>query len=390
MSTAHDPSAMSAGARRRDVLVGGGGLLLGAGLAVAANALHSSPARPTPAATATDPAPVPAYGTTQAGIVSPAVPQSHVEIVVLDRDPELAPADLWAAVGRHVAELTAGPVAGRARTDLTVTVGVGLDDARAVHPDLSWPEPLPTFARDRLGSATGGDLVLQVCATAPEVVGEATSDLLRRLEGSASRRWSQAGLRGAQDSRGVFRNGMGFADGIINPRTVEAQATGVWDGVLGGPGPRDGSTFMVVRRMRVDLEAWGRLDDRTQSEVIGRDKATGEPLSGGVRDDEVDLGAKHSDGRYRVPAGSHARRAHPSFIGRPLMLRRGYGFAGAGEGTIGDQGVLFISYQSDLATFVLTQHRLDEGDDLMTFTTVTGSGAFWVPRGFQRNRSLGA
>ena len=68
------------------------------------------------------------------------------------------------------------------------------------------------------------------------------------------------------------------------------------------------------------------------------------------------------------------------------MLRRSYGY----ENSTADQGLLFVCFQRDLATFVRTQQRLDEVDELMRFATTTASGSFLVLPGFDHRRPLGA
>jgi dye decolorizing peroxidase len=64
------------------------------------------------------------------------------------------------------------------------------------------------------------------------------------------------------------------------------------------------------------------------------------------------------------------------------MLRRGYAYSNAtAGGTDADDGLLFVCFQRELETFVRTQHRLDEVDDLMTYATVTASASFLVRPG---------
>ena len=100
----------------------------------------------------------------------------------------------------------------------------------------------------------------------------------------------------------------------------------------------------------------------------------------------VDLEAKTPDGRYVTPARSHARAAHPSFTGSTTMLRGSYSFTDSD----GSRGLLFRCFQRDLDTFVRTQRRLDDVDDLMRFVTPTASASFLVLPGFDADRPLGA
>ena len=159
---------------------------------------------------------------------------------------------------------------------------------------------------------------------------------------------------------------MGFLDGIINPRTSQLQSEGVW----AGP---ELDTYVVLRRMHISAD-FLRQSVPEQEAAIGRKRADGTPLSGGGPMDELDLFAKSDAGRLAVPAGAHARRAHPANIGRPLMLRRSYSIDSA-KGA----GLLFAAYLSDPQTFVATQRRLDEQDELIKHTSTSASGCFFVP-----------
>ena len=305
-----------------------------------------------------------AYGRHQAGVTTPQ--QGFVNLVVLDhRGPALA-ADLD-AVGREVENLVAGRVDGvREPGDLTVTVGVASRDLA-----------LPAFARDAFDATrSGGDLALQICASDPVTLLAAT-DRLTTLSPALRVRWSQPGFAGAVGPDGFGRNLLGFHDGIVQPRGSEQLRAGVWG--------EDGSTVLVVRRIVLDVEAFNRLPVPHQEAVIGRRKGSGAPLSGGRLDTPLDLAAKTAAGAYLIPADAHVRRAHPLATGRPLMLRRGYSFADPGG-----RGLLFLSFQRELAEFVQTQYRLDAGDALNAFTRVTASGVFRVLPGYSAHSGLGA
>ena len=77
------------------------------------------------------------------------------------------------------------------------------------------------------------------------------------------------------------------------------------------------------------------------------------------------------------------------------MLRRGYAFANGlveqPDGTlIDDQGLVFICFQNNLETFVRTQLRMDELDDLLEYTSATASATFLILPGFSATTPLGA
>lgn len=276
----------------------------------------------------------------QPGVCTPEVPQTHVEVSVWDAPAPDLPA-LRAAADRL-------SVAGR-----TVTLGLGPRHAEV--------GPLPAFPGDRV-EHTGGDLVLQVCSDDADAVRSAAAEFERLLGGAPV--WRQHGFRGAPRPDGTARNVLGFVDGIVVPRGEAELSREVWR--------EDGSTIAVVRRVRLDVEAFTALPVTEQERVIGRRKDSAEPLSGGAG---VDLDAKTPDGEYLIPVDAHVRRAHPRAAGTGTMLRRSYSY----DNGPGDRGLLFISFQRLLATFVNTAHRMAEGDALLRYAVTTASAAFLVP-----------
>jgi len=196
----------------------------------------------------------------------------------------------------------------------------------------------------------------------------------------AQLRWSEFGFRGVS-VEGVTRNSLGYWDGIIRPSTAAEFDADVWI----GSGPLAGGTVCVVRRFRLDVDGFRRLAPAERDATIGRVEATGEPLSGGDRDDPVDLAAKTPSGELLIPPQAHARAAHPTFTGSPLMLRRGYSYRANAD----ELGHLFVSFQNDVSTFTRTQLRLDEVDALMDFASPTATGAFAILPGWSAASSLG-
>ncbi len=341
-------------------------------------------------------------GAHQAGVTRPATPQQHCLLAVLDVDDadlagaadaaDAAVADLCDALGQAVGELLADAagVLPDGPGDLTVTVGLGPRLVRAVDPTLPGAEDLPAFAGDTgiPAGATGGDVMLQLCGSDPGNLEPALEHVLATVPGLLPR-WRQRGYRGPGEGF-VVRSPLGFHDGIAVPRTEEEQAENVWI----ADGPLAGASVCVVRRLRLDTAAFRSEPAARQEEIVGR-RRDGSPLSGGTIDDDVRLQAKAPDGEYLVPPRSHARAAHPSFTGSRLMLRRGYAFdngtaTDSGGEPVADTGLLFICFQADLRTFVATQHRLDEGDDLMRYVTPTASGTFLVLPGDRDGGGLGA
>lgn len=397
-------SPASAGPSRRAILTGALGVLVGAGAGIAAgrttarsapSALPSTTAPTAAPPTAappsvTPPAAVDPAGATQAGIERPATPQRSGLIAVLD----LAdPASLtWlGAVGSQILELTApGSVSDalpEGPGDLAVSVGLGPRVVAAVSPDLPGAQDLPDFAGDQTidDLHRGGDVLISVYASDPGVLTGVLRAVTAVVPGTV--RWSQRLFRGPGTGTAV-RNPIGFRDGIIVPRGESELAENVWLDATDSPAGTDltGATICVVRRLRLAADDFEAQPVPEQERIIGRRRADGAPLTSTGPDDEVDLLAKSPEGEFITPARSHARAAHPSFTGSGLMLRRGYAY----DNGNGDAGLAFICFQRELRTFVATQHRLDEVDDLMAFTTATASCTFLMLPGFSADRPLGA
>jgi Dyp-type peroxidase family len=223
-------------------------------------------------------------------------------------------------------------------SSVTVTYGHGVDG-------------LPEFPGDEVRpQELGGKLFLQICGDDPDAVRDAAA----RLRPNGPLRWREQGFCHADST-----NLLGFKDGIVVPKTPAEFEQEVW--------LPDGSTIAVVRRIKLDVAAFSALPVAEQERVFGRRKHDAVPLSGG---DEVDLSAKTPDGEYVIPADAHVRRAHPLTAGAGLMLRRSYNYA---------EGLLFISYQRELKTFVNTMYRMVEGDALLRYATTTSSAAFRIP-----------
>ncbi|QOR71075.1 Dyp-type peroxidase [Ruania alkalisoli] len=301
-------------------------------------------------------------GAGQPGITHPAVPQRHVQVSVLELTTTGPRAVLDAA--RTIA--TATPTTTEDAGDVTVTVGIDPHNARSLWPErAALATELPTFDGDTTDLRTGGHLVVQVCAETAVAVRDVTAQLTALVPGSRLV-WESTGYRDAPTPQGTTRTGLGFVDGIIAPRTEEELTAGVWTGA-------DQDTYVVLRRMTI-LSDFTTAPVVEQERAIGRRRDTGAPLSGGETMSEIDLFAKSPDGQPMIPASAHARRAHPANIGRPLMLRRSYSFD-----TPDGSGLLFVAFLSDPETFVATQRRLDEQDDLIRHTITDASGCFFVP-----------
>jgi deferrochelatase/peroxidase EfeB len=263
--------------------------------------------------------------------------------------------------------------------DVAVNIGVGASLVSRVAPRQMKPEALtelPAFDRDDLNPAwSNGDLLLHVTARDDDVLNATVDEATRLTRTRAALRWSQAGVAERQDTDGVSRNALGFKDGSGNPVAGDDRDSVIWTQEGDGPAWMTGGTYLVFRKIVLDLNAWHRLSNHEQEQVIGRRKASGAPLSGGHEHTPIDFTAHDEAGALAIPVDAHARRASMMFNQGVQIMRRGFTFREAGR-----RGLLFLAYQRDpLQGFIPLQMRLDEADALARFTTTTASAVFAIP-----------
>jgi deferrochelatase/peroxidase EfeB len=253
---------------------------------------------------------------------------------------------------------------------------------------------LPHFAGDGLTAAdSDGDLFLQACADDPQVVFHAVRSIARIAPDVATLRWTQVGFS-PDNADGTPRNLMGFKDGIINSNLhppADLQAT-LWAGPE-GPAWMHGGSYLVYRRIRIDLEHWDRLPPGEQEQVFGRRKLDGAPLGEPGEFSPLDLSKRNGRGNLLIPLTAHVRLAAPQSNNGSVIVRRAFSY---NNGTTPfterwppwrqaleyDAGLLFLAYQKDPRTgFVPLFTRLSELDELNQFTTHTASAVFAIPPG---------
>ncbi|MFF8988361.1 iron uptake transporter deferrochelatase/peroxidase subunit [Streptomyces sp. NPDC014983] len=240
---------------------------------------------------------------------------------------------------------------------------------------------LPGFPGDNLEKArTGGDLCVQACADDPQVAVHAIRNLARIGFGKVAVRWSQLGFGktssttpNAQTPRNLF----GFKDGTRNIAGTETDRLKkhVWVGDGDGPDWMTGGSYLVARRIRMNIETWDRTSLQEQEDVFGRDKREGAPVGKAGEHDEPFLKA--------MKPTAHVRLAHPDANGGITILRRGYSFT---DGTDGlgrlDAGLFFLAYQRDVRHgFIPLQRKLAAHDALNEYVQHVGSAVFAVPPG---------
>jgi deferrochelatase/peroxidase EfeB len=369
------------------------------------------------------------YGAHQGGIATP--PQSHTYIAAFDivatkRGDVAELLRRWtSAAARMTAGLTAealgtdlstpatdsGDALGGRPERLTITFGFGpglfvKDGKDRFGLAAQRPEAfidLPKFTGDQLvAERTGGDLVVQACADDPQIVFHAVRQLVRLAYDVANIRWVQTGFLGNCAPKTTPRNLMGFKDGTANISTADARTMEgfVWVGSEGPEWMRGGS-YVVIRRARIALEHWDRMNIAFQEQTFGRQKYSGAPLGKKHEFDEADLNAVDKDGNPVLPENCHVRLATAASNGGTKILRRGYSYNDGvnltaerwppwHQGMEYDAGLVFVCYQRDPRTgFVKLFNKMSKFDMMNQFVTHVGSGMFACPGGVAQGRFIG-
>lgn len=396
------------GSTRRQFLLGGAVAGVGAAAAIGVDyALATSrpdPAAPSASLNGTET--VTFFGIHQAGIDTDA--QAHAVLLGLDLRDDVdrdGLRRLMTILTDDAARLTQG-IAALADSEpelaitparLTVTFGFGPGFVfRAGGTAPGWLRPLPAFGIDRLDAAhSDGDLLVQVAADDPLTVAHTARMLLKDARSFTTVRWTQRGFRRAHGSvkpGTTMRNLFGQVDGTTNP----APGTDDFDRIVwSSEGWLAGGTSAVVRRIRMDLDKWDRLDRGGREQSTGRYLANGAPLTSSPHGeaaefDEPDFAATTGIGFPVIPTFSHMARAR-SADAAERIFRRAYNYDDPPTGdAMSDSGLIFISFQADVdRQFTPIQKRLDDLDLLNEWTTPVGSAVFAIPPGCAEGGFIG-
>jgi len=397
----------SAGLGAAGVGLGAGGYLVGHD-AAEADAAEASGA-------------VPFYGEHQAGIATPVQDRLHFAAFDLETESRAELRELMREWTAAAAAMTAGRMIGTAAgnreelappddtgeafglppSNLTITFGFGpaLFDRPGLGLASRRPaelQPLPALPGDELnGLESGGDICVQACADDPLVVFHAVRNLARIGRGTVTMRWSQLGFgRTSSTSRSqeTPRNLFGVKDGTANIKAEDGEAMGEFVWVDSGPAWMQGGSYLVTRRIRMNLEVWDRSPLQDQEETIGRSKYSGAPLGSEDEFDPLPLDETGMDGKPVIPADAHARLASAQENDGVRILRRGYSFTDGVDESLGEleAGLFFIAFQRDPEKqFVALQRRLGVHDALNEYIKHVGSALFAVPGGVKPGGYVG-
>jgi dye decolorizing peroxidase len=255
---------------------------------------------------------------------------------------------------------------------LTVLIGYGYSLFKKIGIEDQWPiseRAIPEYKIDRLEDRwSDGDLILQISGDNPQSIFHAAQVLERDAAPFATVRWQQRGFLDPAgiNTSNVSRNLLGQLDGTANKKNETEEFDEIaWvkEGELAK------GTTMVVRRIRMTLDTWNKVSTDSKSKVIGRSLEDGSLLE------------------TSTPS-AHQSRAFTK--GSAGLIRRGFNYDDnyLPDGTR-DAGLIFISFQAQVKSYLEIQGKLNEMDDLNRYTTPVGSGLFIVPPGTERGGYIG-
>lgn len=197
------------------------------------------------------------------------------------------------------------------------------------------------------------------------------------------------------DQSGDPAQPFGFKDGTANLKAEDPDLLDkhVWVARGDDTGAEwlTGGSYLVTRRINMQIETWDRTSLRERNQYRSR-PGERRPAVGWHR---VQRGRLRDEGSWRHAdhrPRSHVRLAHPSTNGGVQMLRRGYNFTD-GSNALGriDAGLFFIAFVRNPDThYIPMQTRLASQDRLQEYLQHTGSGLFAVPPGAAEGSYVGA
>ena len=403
--SAHDKDRSALHLTRRGLLTAGGAVLIGAASGCSVNAhpaktsLPSSPSDAPLASKIPDHSVVhPFFGEHQSGVETPpALLQTFIGLNLVHGEPRRARADGEAClrlITDDAARLTQGlpalgdtePALARHPQGLTITAGLGRSFFDKTGLTRHLPQHLvevPPFETDRFEDPwKQTDLVLQVGSDDAVTLAHALRMLTKDLSTLTEVAWTQSGFRSAspaQPGSNATRNLMGQVDGTVNPIPGSQDFhIVVWQD---SPGLWKGSTILVLRRIRLHLDAWDGLDTPAKELIIGRTLDSGAPLGRERETDPVPFDELDAQGLPVIPADSHIAVAHAASV-EESILRRPYNYdAGMTDGT-NDIGLVFAAYMRDpRLSFIPMQERIAKSDAFNRWNTTIGSAVYVLPGG---------
>ena len=270
---------------------------------------------------------------------------------------------------------------------LSITVGLGrslFDKTGRMDQIPAYFAEIPAFTTDQLQDGwSDTDFLIQIGSDDPLTLAHAQRTIVKGLSTLASVAWVQAGFRSptpANEGGRASRNMMGQVDGTVNPLPGTARFDSVvW--TTGEPVWAAGGTVVVIRRIRMLLDEWDRMDTGAKELVIGRTLDTGAPLGGSSETDEVRFDVLDENGLPVIPSNAHMRVAHAE-TDEEMILRRPYTYDVGFVDGVQDVGLIFAAYTADpRKSFIPMQERIAELDAFNRWNTTIGSSSYFIPPG---------
>lgn len=367
----------------------------------------------------------PFYGEVQAGIITPQQDQMHFAAFNIRDDQgrddliELLQDWTYAAsrmcMGLEVSAQSAfegneyappadsGEATDHGVNGLTITFGFG----RSLFEDANgkdrfgirdqMPEdfkPMPKLVNDFLDpEISDGDICIQACANDPQVAVHAIRNLTRIAFGRATMKWSQLGFgRASSTSRAQVtpRNLFGQRDGTNNPKAEDTEILkeNVW--ISEGPKWSIGGSYLLSRKIAMDIEIWDGVRLQEQERVLGRVKGSGAPLSGGEEFTPPDFKKTGKDGEPLIDERSHVFRVHPDNNDGIHLLRRAYNYVD-GTDDLGrlSAGLFFIVFSKAPERVAKVYKNLSRDDMYVEYLKTLSSGLYLVPPGIKEGEYIG-
>lgn len=244
---------------------------------------------------------------------------------------------------------------------------------------------LPPFASDALDPRLcGGDLVLEIGAEDPmRLAGVWQAVQAASAAAGLRQRWRWQGFLATTAALGdpvaTRRNLMGHRDGTANPPV----GSPLWQSTVVARSPNwmAGGSYLVARRIRIDLARWYGLSMTERDRVIGRQVSSGAALGATTEAEPVDLAATTAHGEWLIPAHAHIRAASALSTAGARLYRRAWNYDDSGPTGDPDAGLLFLGWQADPRMgFLPIQQSMDRNQDaLNSYLTHVGSVVAAVP-----------
>ena len=295
----------------------------------------------------------------QKGILE--APPAHATVLTFDlTDAQEAPnalAEVWEDIDERLEDWYAWAA-------LTVTIGFGLPLFERLGKMDRKPNALclmPGWEGDDFDPAqTQADVIVQICSNDRAANHHVERSILKQVASAFRLKDYHYGFS-MHESRGV----LGFVDGTGNPKG-DARLPAVFIG--DEDQAYSGGAYLVLRKIREDLDRWESLGVDVQERVVGRRKADSAKLSGGAY------------------ANSHKEKSSvETDAGEIEILRRSFPFSSPEEA-----GLLFICFVRDVQQYETVKDQMvstttdgvHTGKDAIEeyYTSVSGGYYFVPPR----------